>query len=461
MSSDAAGVMQQKRRGFPHPMTLLVLCVVIATVLTWVVPAGEYNRHEDPATGRNVVVPGSYHSVPASHVGPFAALVAFPRGMVEAGEVIFLVFLAGGAFTVVDRTGTIRGLLERLIKALGTHELLVIPISSIAFATGGALFNMQEEIIGLIPVIVLITAGLGLDAVVAVAMSLGAAAVGAAFSPINPFQVGIAQKIAQVPLVSGAGYRMVTLVVALALWILGTMRFARKTRGAAVVAAEAGALSATGGRDHARHVIIMLIVLATFATYVYGTLKLDWGFNELSGLFFLMGILAGLIGRLGVDGTARAYIDGFRDMAFAGLLIGFARTIFVVLNDGHIIDSIVYGAFQPLVHLPGSASAVGMIGVQALVHVPVPSMSGQAVLTMPILAPLSDLLAISRQVTILAYQVGAGLCELLTPTNGALMAVIAAAAVRYDRWLRFAVPMWLMLMAFGVVAVLVGSMIGF
>ena len=463
MNAEPAGE-TKGRIGFPHPMTLLVSCVILAALLTWIIPAGEFNRVEDAATGRSVVVPGSYHSVEAAHVSPFEMLVAFPRGMIEAAEVIFLVFIAGGAFTVVDRTGTLRNLLERLVNGLGRHELLVIPISSIAFATGGALFNMQEEIIALIPVLVLITAGLGLDAVVAVAMSLGAAAVGAAFSPINPFQVGIAQKIAQVPLLSGAGYRSITLVVALALWIAGTMRYARRSR---ITAAQHSAATKTTDSlyttsdDTLRHIIILLMVLVTFATYVYGSLQLEWGFNQMSGLFFMMGILAGLIGRLGVDGTARSYIDGFRDMAFAGLLIGFARAIFVVLNDGHIIDTIVHGAFQPLVNLPGSASVIGMIGVQALVHVPVPSMSGQAVLTMPILAPLSDLLSISRQVTILAYQVGAGLCELLTPTNGALMAVIAAASVRYDRWLRFAVPMWLMLMAFGIIAVLLGSVIGF
>jgi uncharacterized ion transporter superfamily protein YfcC len=203
------------------------------------------------------------------------------------------------------------------------------------------------------------------------------------------------------------------------------------------------------------------MVFAAFAVYVYGTLKLDWGFNEMSGLFFLMGCAAGIIGGLGIDGTARAYVEGFKEMTFAGLLIGFARAIFVVMNDGHIIDTIVNGAFQPLAHLPGSVSAVGMIGVQALVHVPVPSVSGQAVLTMPILAPLSDLIGVSRQVAILAYQAGAGLCELLTPTNGALMAVIAAAAVRYDRWLRFALPMWIIMMIFGALAVIGGVALGF
>jgi uncharacterized ion transporter superfamily protein YfcC len=181
----------------------------------------------------------------------------------------------------------------------------------------------------------------------------------------------------------------------------------------------------------------------------------------MSGLFFLMGVLAGIVGRLGVDGTARSYVDGFRDMAFAGLLIGFARAIFVVLNDGHIIDTIVNTAFQPLSGLPATASALGMLGVQAVVHLPVPSVSGQAVLTMPILAPLSDLIGLSRQITILAYQVGAGLCDVLTPTNGALMAVLAAAAVRYDRWLKFALPMWILLMAFGAVAIIIAGFIGY
>ena len=445
-------------RRFPHPMTLLVACVLIAALLTWLIPAGEFARTPDAATGRDVVVPGSYHRVDAAPVGPLDVLVAFPRGMIEAAEVIFLVFITGGAFTVVDRTGSIRGLLERLVRSLGRRELLVIPISSIAFATGGALFNMGEEVIALVPVLALITAGLGIDAVVAVAMSLGAAAVGSAFSPINPFQAGIAQKLAQVPLLSGSSYRLLLLALALAIWIIGTMRYARRTRTTPIVQSD-------DMRDAApmdgRHVLIMLMVLATFGAYVYGALKLEWGFNHMSGIFLLMGIAAGIVGRLGVDGTARAYADGFRDMAFAGLLIGFARAIFVVLNDGRIIDTIVQGAFQPLDALPATASALGMVGLQALVHVPVPSVSGQAVLTMPILAPLSDLIGISRQVTILAYQVGAGLCELLTPTNGALMAVIAAAGVRYDRWLRFAVPLWLLLMAFGGIAVAAGIAFGY
>ncbi|HEX6589854.1 MAG TPA: SLC13 family permease [Longimicrobiales bacterium] len=470
---------------FPHPLVLMLGAVAIATALTWMLPAGEFDRTEDPATGREVVVPGSYERVDAEPVGLFDAIVALPRGLIEAADVIFTVFLIGGAFTVIDRTGAFRAAFERLIRALGRRELLVIPIACFVFGAGGALENMQEEFIALIPVLLLLTSRLGFRPIVAVAMSVGAAAIGSSFSPINPFQVGIAQKVSDVPLLSGAGHRTVFLLTALALWSWLTMRFARKTRGEpahAAAGAGGGARTeprsphATGPTDaeprspHAtapadvehehipltwRHVVILVLVVAAFAFYVYGVMRLEWGFNELAALIFAIGVVAGVLGRLGAEGTAEAYVAGFRDMAYAAILIGFARAIFVVLNDGRIIDTIVYGLFQPLEGLPQAAAAIGMMGVQTLIHVPVPSVSGQAVLTMPILAPLSDLLGFSRDIAILAYQYGAGLCEILTPTNGALMAVLAAARVRYDEWLRFALPLWAMLFGLGIVSVLV------
>ncbi|HKP75892.1 MAG TPA: hypothetical protein VJT67_10145, partial [Longimicrobiaceae bacterium] len=206
--------------------------------------------------------------------------------------------------------------------------------------------------------------------------------------------------------------------------------------------------------------VVLLLVLATFALYVYGIMKLEWGFNEMSALFFLMGAVWGLVGGLGVGGTIDGYVRGFREMALAALMIGFARAIFVVLQDGHIIDTIVSGLVTPVAALPVTLSALAMMVVQALIHVPVPSVSGQAVLTMPVLVPASDLIGLSRQVTVLAYQYGAGLTELLAPTNGALMAVLIAAGVRFDRWLKFALPMLALLFALGAVAVVVAIAIG-
>ena len=443
------------KRPFPHPLALLVGCVVIAAALTWVLPAGKYERLEDPATGRNVVLPGTYRQVEAQPVGLFQAMVAIPKGIVDAASVIALIFMTGGGFTVVERTGTFLRLVNALVRALKGRGLLVIPIASLAFSLGGIMMQMQEELIAFVPVLLLLARQLGFTPVAAVAMSLGAAAVGAAFSPVNPFQVIIAQKVAEVPTASGAGFRMVFLLPALGLWIAGTMYYAKRTR----VTPEAPPAESGAALDW-RDLTVLVSIVAAFGVYVYGAQRLGWEFNELGALFLVVGVLAGLLGRLGVNRTTEAFVDGFRSMAMAALLVGFARSIYVVLNEGQIVDTIVHGVFTPIAGLPPTLAAIGMLAVQAAIHVPVPSSSSQAVLTMPVLVPLSDLIGLSRQVTVLAYQYAVGLCDLITPTNGALMAMLAAAGVRYEDWLRFAVRVWACLMVLAAIALAVAVAIG-
>ncbi len=440
---------------FPHPLTLLVACVLIAAGLTYILPAGRYERRDDATTHRSVVVPGTFAEVERTPIGPFEAVVAIPKGMSDAASVIFLVFLVGGAFTVVDQTGALRRAVSALVRLLDRREAFVIPISCLAFALGGALENMAEEIIAFVPVLLLLTRRLGFAPLTAVAMSMGAAAVGAAFSPINPFQAQIAQKVAQLPLGSGWMFRTLTLVLALGIWIWGVLRYARRTR----TAAEATEIQA-GEPMGWRAGTILLVVLSSFALFVYGILELGWDFDQMSALFFVMGALVGLIGQLGVGGTVDAFVEGFRSMALAALLIGFARAISVVLEEGQIIDTIVHGLSSPLASLPPAFSAVGIMAMETAVHFPVPSVSGEAVLTLPVLVPLSDLIGLSRQVTVLAYQFGAGLCELLTPTNGALMAMLAAAGVPYDRWFRFLLPVYIVLVVFAIAALAVAVTIG-
>lgn len=453
-----------RRFHLPHPLVLLTGGIMLAAALTWLLPAGRYDRRDDEATGRSVVVAGSFHAVEAQPVGPLAMVVALPRGMADAADVIFFVFLVGGAFAVVERTGALTVAFDRLVRVLGHREALAIPICCLAFAAGGIFENMQEEIIALIPPLVLLCRRLGFDVLTAAAMSVGAAAVGSAFSPVNPFQVGIAQRIAEVPLLSGGVFRTAILIPALGLWIWGTMRHAARVRaarvdplGASPPAAPEAAAPEVAALPGAHTGAILALVVLAFAVFILGIAKFGWGFNEMAAVFFVMGIAAGLLGRLRIEGTAEAFVEGFRAMAYAGILIGFARAIFIVLSDGLIIDTIVHGLFTPLASLPRTLAVLGMTAVQALIHVPVPSVSGQAVLTMPVLVPLSDLLGVTRQVTILAYQYGAGLCELLTPTNGALMAILAAAGVRYEDWLRFTLPLWGLLMGLAAIA-LVGAM---
>jgi uncharacterized ion transporter superfamily protein YfcC len=433
---------------FPHPLTLLVGCTLVAAALTHLLPAGQFQRREDPATGRSVVVAGTYARVEARPIGIFPALVAIPKGMADASGVIFYVFLVGGAFAVVERTGALAALVNWLAARLARRGIWVVPAAGLAFGLGGVLIQMQEELIAFVPVLLLLSRQLGFNPLTAVAMSLGASAIGAAFSFIDPFQVGIAQKVAQLPLLSGWQFRIGFLVPAWLIWIAGTMLFARRTRG--LPATPTGASGqGPGGSAGWRQTAVLSAVLVTFAMFILGVLRLGWDFDQLSALFFVMGVAAGLLGGLRLAGTADAFVEGFRSMAFAALLIGFARGIYVVLDEGHIVDTIVQGLFSPIAGLPTTLAALGMMAVHTLVHFPVPSTSGQAVLTLPLLVPLSDLIGLSRQVTVLAYQYGAGLCEVITPTNGALMAMLAAAGVRYEDWLRFVLPLFALLLALG------------
>ncbi len=430
-------------------------------------PAGEYQRRDDPATGRRIVVAGTYHPVDPAPVGPFAAAVAIPRGFVEAAEVIGVVLFVGAAWIVVDRIGTLGRLIAALVASFGSRGLIAIPVISFFFATMGALENMQEEIIPLVPALLLLGRGLGVDAVSVVAMSTGAAAIGSAFGPTNPFQAGIAMKLAQLPPMSSAPLRWTMFAAALALWVGWTMWHAARNRDSGLAPGVYGLPSSvsgsartedrrpkTGGDSVAlKDLIILLIAVAPIAAYVYGSVALGWGFNELSGGFLIAGCVAGLLGGLGVAGTTAAYLEGMQAMLPAAILIGVARSLSLVLTDGHVTDTILNGLATPLSRAPAAFAALLMIPFHSIVHIAVPSVSGQAVLTMPILVPLSDLLGISRQVTVLAYQTGAGLTELLTPTNGGLMAVLLAAGVPFSRWIKFTIVGVLLALAVGVAAI--------
>jgi uncharacterized ion transporter superfamily protein YfcC len=440
---------------FPHPLTLLVGCLLLAALLTHFLPAGRFERREDPVTGRTVVIAGTYALTEPAPVSAFQALVAIPRGMADAAGVIFYVFLVGGAFAVVERTGALTRLVDWLVMRLAGRGLLVIPVAGLAFGVGGVLIQMQEELIAFVPVLLLLTRRLGFNPLTAVAVSIGASTAGAAFSFINPFQVGIAQKVAQLPLLSGTPFRLAFLIPAWLIWTAWVMRFARRTR-TTPVSVEPVPEASAGWRQ----TVVLVTMLGAFAVFIIGVLRYGWDFDQLAAVFFIMGVVAGLVGGLGLNGTAEGFTEGFRAMAFASLLIGFARGIYVVLEEGRVVDTIVQGLFAPVADLPSTVAALGMMLAHVAIHIPVPSTSGHAVLTLPLLVPLSDLIGLSRQVTVLAYHYGAGVCDLVTPTNGALMAMLAAAGVRYDEWFRFVLPVAAILLALGAMAVAVGVAVG-
>lgn len=438
------------RLRLPHPFVLLLGAVMIAAVLTWVIPAGRYERRTDDATGREVVVAGTYARIQAAPVRPMGALLAVPRGIVAGADVILTILVVGGAFALLDATGALRRLVGALVGRTSRPRLVVVAVS-LAFATLGALENMQEEIIALIPVMMVLSRGLGFGVITALAMSVGAAAVGSAFGPTNPYQTQIALRFAELPLMTIPVLRFSLFAAAVALWIAWTLVMTKRDD----VRHEGATISTEPATK--RDAIMLAIALVPFVPYVIGVLKFDYGFNELSGFFLVAGFAIGLASGRDLTTTTKDFLKGMETMLAAALFVGVARAISVVLTDGRVIDTIVYGLALPLDSLPGRAAALTMIPVQALLHFAVPSVSGQAVLTMPIMAPVADLLSISRDAAVIAYQTGAGLMDLIVPTNGALLAVLLSAGVTYGRWLRFAVPGALLVAIVGAIGVLLAA----
>ncbi len=437
------------RLRLPHPLVLLTACVAIAAALTWVLPAGEFERRMDEATGRELVVAGTYKNVPRNTVSPLGALIAIPRGIVAAADVVVSILIVGGAFALIDQLGTLARGAGGIVRRFAGKGPWAIPLVVLAFGAFGAMENMQEEIIALVPVLLILGRGLGVNALTVVAMSTGAAAVGAAFGPSNPYQAGIALKLAQLPLLEGGGLRFAMLIAGLAIWSAWTMRHALRNRVPADAEGASQVPDLTG-----RDTIILLLVLVTFGSYVVGVIQLGWGFNELSAIFFLAAAIAGRIGGLGLSESMAGFLKGMESMVGASILVGVARAISVVLTDGKVIDTIVQGLASPLMDKPPALAAMLMIPIHAVIHVAVPSVSGQAALTMPVLVPASDLIGLSRQATVMAYQTGAGLSELLIPTNGAVMAVLLAAKVPYSQWMAFAVRGVLLVLVVGIVGTL-------
>ena len=434
----------------PQPLVLLLGGVVLAAALTWVLPAGQYQRHLDPETGREVVVAGTYAPVEAAPVGPAKAVLAVPRGIVAGADVILVVLFVGGAFALLESTGALGRLVSSLVGRTRRPRMVVVAVS-LAFASLGALEGMYDEIIALVPVLVVLSRGLGFGSVTAMGMSIGAAVVGSAFGPTNPFQTGIALRFAGIQTLSQPGLRFGLLLASVAVWIAWTVMMTSRDDVRPPVAPVA--VEPATRRD----VVLLALALLPFIPYVVGVVRFDWGFNELSALFLVGAFAIGLTAGLGVSDTAVQWLKGMEGMLAAALLVGVARAMSVVLTDGRVLDTIVYGLAAPLAYVPGALAGILMVPIQALLHVPVVSTSGQAVLTMPIMAPLADLLGVSRDAAVIALQTGSGLMDMITPTSGALLAMLFRAQLPFGRWLRFAVPGALLVAVVGVVGIVLAG----
>ncbi|THV59341.1 YfcC family protein [Flagellimonas alvinocaridis] len=440
---------------FPNAFVILIAVIIFAWILTYIIPQGSYQRILDEATGTTKVLNDSYQTVTSEHLSLMDLILSIPRGIIGRADAIVLILLIGGCFYVIEKTGALNQGLVKLVKILEGKETLALILVTVLFTAGGVTIGMQEEVIAMIPILLLFGKSLGYNTFTIILMSYGSTVIGSSFSPSNPFAVIIAQKEAGLPLLSGSQFRLVVLAVVLIVWITFIIRYANKNR------IDKTKMPSAHESMTTRSKIILSLLALTFCGVIYGLLFLNWDFNEMSASFFALGIVAGLIGQLGVNGTGESYIDGFKEMMFAAILLGLANSISLLLKEGMIMDTIVYGLFGPLKYLSPSVSAVSMMVAHSFLHFPVPSYSGQAVLTMPILIPLSDLIGVSRQTCVLAYQYGAVMADMIVPTNGALMAVLALCNIPYNKWLKFALRPTLLIVLIAAIALVVSVAIGY
>lgn len=461
---------QKKKFKVPHTYVILFSVVMVMALLTYLVPAGEYDRVKDEATGRTIIDPASFHAVDQKPTTFFALTSAVPKGMEAAASIIFFIFIVGGSMQIITATGAIEAGVGKTAKALKGKEKFMIPIFLLIFALGGATFGMAEETIVFVPIGIALARALGFDAITGTAMVTLGAACGFNSGFMNPFTVGVAQGIAQLPMFSGIGLRLVAFVVFIILTAVYIIRYAEKVKKNPELSIVADLEIEDKDQQididnipvlNTRHKLALLALLVGFGFIIYGVFKKGWYIQEIASTFLAMGVIGGLLGGLNPSKVASEFVVGARSIVFGALVVGVARSILVTMQEGVIIDSIVHGLATAIQALPKSISILGMYVVQIIINFFIPSGSGQASATMPIMTPLSDIIGVTRQTAVMAFQFGDGFTNSIIPTSASLMGYLSIGKIPYEKWLKFIWPLMLIWIGSGAVFLIFANIIGY
>ena len=459
---------EKKKFKLPHIYVLLSAIIIICTILTWILPTGEFLREANKA-GVEVAVPGTYHLVDRSPVGFFGMVQSFYKGMVDAGPVIFFVFISFSSIGLILETGAINGLIANILRnSKDKTQIMIIPIFITLIGVASSTIGVFEEMLPFIPVFAGICVAMGYDAIVGMSIVALGTAIGYSGAIVNPFTVGMAQSIAGLPLLSGAWYRIVCHITLIIVGSIYTMRYAKKIKNDPQKSFVYGDSNKheldneelMNYRFGIREKLVLLILVIGIAVIVYGSYNYGWYFNETNAVFLLMGISSTLVMGWSFTKIAENISKSFTDVAMACMMIGIARGILIVLKDGNIIDTIVYGLSIPLSYLPKVLMGPAMLIFQTILNFFIPSGSGQAVTSMPIMAPLADLLGISRQVSVLAFQFGDGFSNIVWPTAFAPI-VCGIAGIKLEKWWKFIIPLFGLILITQSVLLIIAILINF
>ena len=436
----------------PNTYVIIAALIALCAVLTWFVPGGQYVKADDGTL--------SYEAV--DHVPQtWQVLSAIYHGFVKQAGIIVFILVVGGAFWLLNATGAVETGIQRFIVKIGKRDRLVLAALTVLFSLAGAVFGMSEETIPFVGIVVPLVVSMGYDAFMGMLVVYVASNVGFSSAFLNPFTVGIAQGMADLPLFSGMGYRLFCWAFLTLLMVVFVWFYARKTKKTVIPAATPSAIpgatpsaipggapsvisSGAAGRVEKspapltrRQAWILVVLLLTIVALIVGVTCWGWYMPEITGLFLGMGIVCGLIADFSANKIADELIAGARDILSAALVVGFASGILVILQDGKVVDSILHGMQEGLDGTAPAASLSAMYGIQALINFLIPSATAKAAITIPIMAPFADMVGVSRQAMVLAFQFGDGFTNMVTPTSGVLVAALAMARIPYAEWVKW------------------------
>ena len=459
----------KKKFVFPNTYVIIILMMIVAVLLTWIIPSGEFERVKDEVSKQSIIIPGTFKYIENNPISFLQIPVYIMKGLAKASDIVFLVIIVGGAFNIIIETGMFQSFAGRLTKVFSNKEVLIIPAFSTIFALACTTMGVNT-FIGFAPIAVIIARSIGYDAIVGVSMVALGGAIGFSTGTFNPFTTGVAQSIAGLPIFSGVGYRFICLVAFLIVTNIYIIWYAKKVKAnpeASVVyeMEKENKKVEVSEKQHdkieGRHYLVLLIVIACFVLLVYGSQNWKWKLQENAAMFLWMGVLSGFAYGFGPSKIAEEFTKGAKKLVYGALMIGMANGISLILTDGKILDTTVQYLGGLLVTLPSYLQAAGMFLMQLLINGLITSGSGQAAATMPIMLPVADIIGMTKQTAVLAFNFGDGLSNYILPTSSALMGLIAMVGISYSNWMKFMWKLFLIWTVVGTVLVIVANSINY
>ena len=459
----------KKKFVFPNTYVIIILMMIVAVLLTWIIPSGEFERVKDEVSKQSIIIPGTFKYIENNPISFLQIPVYIMKGLAKASDIVFLVIIVGGAFNIIIEIGMFQSFAGRLTKVFSNKEVLIIPAFSTIFALACTTMGVNT-FIGFAPIAVIIARSIGYDAIVGVSMVALGGAIGFSTGTFNPFTTGVAQSIAGLPIFSGVGYRFICLVAFLIVTNIYIIWYAKKVKAnpeASVVyeMEQENKKVEVSEKQHdkieGRHYLVLLIVIACFVLLVYGSQNWKWKLQENAAMFLWMGVLSGFAYGFGPSKIAEEFTKGAKKLVYGALMIGMANGISLILADGKILDTTVQYLGGLLVVLPSHAQAAGMFLMQLLINGLITSGSGQAAATMPIMLPVADIIGMTKQTAVLAFNFGDGLSNYILPTSSALMGFIAMVGISYSNWMKFMWKLFLIWTVVGAVLVIVANSINY